>query len=194
VANVFEKRHDNVLRDIRELQVSKEFSLFNFEESKYKDERGKKQPEYLLTKDGFIILCMGYNGEKAMIFKEAYIKRFNEMEAILKEKYIAKGIRRELTDVIKDLCLNDQYHGHAYSLITDLIYKYSLGKSCKKMKEELELDDNDNLRDHLTSEQSAKVKKIEKLVNSYLDLGFNYGQVKESIEQNIEMVKQLTGK
>lgn len=35
---------------------------------------------YYMTRDGFAILVMGYNGEKAMRFKEAYIKQFNAME------------------------------------------------------------------------------------------------------------------
>ncbi len=80
IARVFGKRHDNVLKDVRELKVSEEFGLLNFEESSYTNEQNKQQPEYLVTRDGFTILAMGYTGETAMRFKEAYIKAFNEME------------------------------------------------------------------------------------------------------------------
>ncbi len=80
IARVFDKEHKNVLKDIRELRVSEEFSRLNFEPSNYLDERGKTYPQCLLTRDGFTILAMGYNGEKAMRFKEAYIAAFNEME------------------------------------------------------------------------------------------------------------------
>lgn len=65
IAEYFEKRHDNVLRDIQDLDCSEEFSLLNFEESNYKDPRGKKQPEYLITRDGFMFLVMGFTGKKA---------------------------------------------------------------------------------------------------------------------------------
>lgn len=65
IARVFEKRHDNVIRDIENLECSKSFSLLNFEESIYETERGKEYPEYLITRDGFTFLAMGFNGAKA---------------------------------------------------------------------------------------------------------------------------------
>ncbi len=40
--------------------------------------RGKDSEDYLLTKDGFVLLCMNYTGYNE--FKRAYIKKFNEME------------------------------------------------------------------------------------------------------------------
>ena len=88
VANTFGKRHDNVLKDIRELGCSEEFRLLNFEESKYLNEQKHKQPMYYLTRDGFTLLVMGYTGETAMKFKEAYIKQFNAMERTLQGKLI----------------------------------------------------------------------------------------------------------
>lgn len=195
VAKIFEKEHFIVLRDIRELQTSDEFRQYNFVLTSYKDEQRKKQPEYLLTKDGFTILAMGYNGDKAMAFKEAYIKRFNEMEQVIKEsmmaRYASKCIRRELTDTIKEHNLNEKYHGHAYSLFTDLVYKYALGMNCKQLKAKLELDEEDNLRDFLSESELKKVKRIEKLVESYTDLGFTYEQAKKSLEQHFDIIKTI---
>jgi len=63
VAKYFEKRHDNVIRDIDNLDCSEEFRLLNFEESSYKNEQGKKQPCYYMTRDGFVFLAMGYRGQ-----------------------------------------------------------------------------------------------------------------------------------
>ena len=102
VAEVFEKRHDHVLRDIRELieTCSKEFSLPNFEESTYKI-RGKEYPCYNLSKDGFTLLAMGFTGEKAIQFKELYIKKFNEMERFITSKLLARNDFPQLTDNIK---------------------------------------------------------------------------------------------
>ena len=74
IARVFEKRHDNVIRDIENLECSKSFSLLNFEESTYETERGKEYPEYLITRDGFTFLAMGFTGEKAMKWKIKYIE------------------------------------------------------------------------------------------------------------------------
>ena len=49
VAETFEKRHDNVIRDIADLQCSKEFRLLNFEESNYINSQNHKQPMYYIT-------------------------------------------------------------------------------------------------------------------------------------------------
>lgn len=60
VARVFGKRHDNVLKDIREIDCSAEFRLLNFEESYYKNEQGKRQPCCSMTRDGFVFMAMGW--------------------------------------------------------------------------------------------------------------------------------------
>ncbi|AUS03725.1 antirepressor [Paenibacillus phage Honeybear] len=79
VAEVFGKEHDKVLRDIRELDCSEEFSLANFGESTYTNERGRTYPKYIITQDGFSFLVMGYTGKEAAKFKEMYITEFNRM-------------------------------------------------------------------------------------------------------------------
>ncbi len=84
VAEVFDKTHDKVLRDIRDLECSKEFSLANFGESKY-EKRGKRYPKFYITQDGFSFLVMGYTGKKAAEFKEKYIKEFRRMEKQLNQ-------------------------------------------------------------------------------------------------------------
>lgn len=79
IAVTFGKRHDNVIQDIRSMECSKEFSLLNFQESNYSNERGKNYPKYLITQDGFSFLAMGYTGKEAARFKELYINEFNKM-------------------------------------------------------------------------------------------------------------------
>ena len=81
IARVFEKRHDNVIRDIRNIIGNDaKWGLLNFEESNYINEQNHIQPSYVLNRDGFTILVMGYTGEKAMSFKKAYIDALHEME------------------------------------------------------------------------------------------------------------------
>ena len=84
VAEYFGKQHRSILRAIKNLNCSEEFNRHNFAEITYTDSRGRKQPEYLMTKDGFTILAMGFTGAKAMQFKESYINAFNKMENLLK--------------------------------------------------------------------------------------------------------------
>lgn len=97
IAEHFGKRHDNVVRDIRKItsNVSEEFGALNFEGVNYLDEKRESRPMYLLTKDGFLILAMGYTGKDAMRLKEAYIRRFNEMEAELAARHAQEQADRE---------------------------------------------------------------------------------------------------
>jgi Rha family phage regulatory protein len=63
---MFDKRHDNVLRDIEEIvsRTDGEDRL-NFEAVEYKDAKGESNPCYLLTRDGFTFTAMGFTGAKA---------------------------------------------------------------------------------------------------------------------------------
>lgn len=83
VAEVFDKRHDDVLKRIRNLDCSDEFRLRNFAESSYLNSQGKEQPMYEMTFDGFTFLVMGFTGKQAAIFKEAYIAEFNRMRQLI---------------------------------------------------------------------------------------------------------------
>jgi anti-repressor protein len=86
VAQKFGKRHDHVLRDIENLSCSESFRLHNFGETPYvHPQNGQTYRMYVMTKDGFTFLVMGYTGEQAGKFKEEYISAFNKMEEIIKD-------------------------------------------------------------------------------------------------------------
>lgn len=80
IADRFGKEHRDVLKAVRNLECSEEFSRRNFAQSDYMDSRGKAQPEYSITHDGFSFLVMGFTGKEAAQFKEQFIDAFNEME------------------------------------------------------------------------------------------------------------------
>lgn len=80
VARVFEKEHFIVMRDIRNLDCSPAFAAYNFVCGSYKDAQNQERPAYLMTRDGFSFLAMGFTGTKAAEFKEKYIVAFNAME------------------------------------------------------------------------------------------------------------------
>lgn len=188
VAETFNKRHSDVLRDIDNLNCSKEFTERNFALSSYKDASGKSNKMQYMTRDGFTILVMGYTGEKAMKFKEAYINQFNNMEKLLHEKFVErqKGItvRHIVTDMIKQSKENERMHGHAYSLYTDMIYKALFGKSAKQFREEFGINKTDSLRDYFTSEELRAIQSKEMLVSSLIDCGWGYEQIKNFIQDN----------
>lgn len=82
VARVFGKRHDNVCRDVANLLRSEEIEgRAYFQSATYLDARGRPQIRYLMTRDGFSMLAMGFTGPKAVRWKVAYIEAFNRLEA-----------------------------------------------------------------------------------------------------------------
>ncbi|WP_342475361.1 Rha family transcriptional regulator [Weizmannia sp. FSL K6-0777] len=94
VAEVFEKRHDIVLRDI-ENQITKlqeageqEFSLHNFEESTYTNERGREYRKFNLTEDAFTLVVMAYITPEAMKMKVMFIQEFKRMREQLEKSRI----------------------------------------------------------------------------------------------------------
>ena len=83
VAEKFEKEHKNVLRDIRNL-VAQNCAVRNlFVETTYVSERGCDEPLFVMGRDGFSLLVMGFTGEKALQFKLDFINAFNRMEEML---------------------------------------------------------------------------------------------------------------
>lgn len=186
VAETFEKRHADVLRDIEELGCSDEFRERNFALSKYSVETNKRSyPMYYMTRDGFTILVMGYTGDKAMKFKEAYIKQFNAMERVLlgkiKEREKGIAVRQALTKAIQQSNENERMHGHAYSTYTDVIYKSLFGKSAKQLREEFGITKKENLRDFFSEDDLRQIQNAEMLVSSLVGYGWGYSEIKSFI-------------
>lgn len=92
VAEVFNKQHAHVIRDIENLKAScpKDFHESNFglmsQDVQVGNGATRKSPMYLLTRDGLTLLVMGYTGKEALKFKLAYIEAFNRMEEKLKAR------------------------------------------------------------------------------------------------------------
>lgn len=88
VAKNFNKRHSDVLekidKTIKEIS-STENSVQYFIPNNYTDSSGKTNKEYLLTRDGFSFLVMGFTGKKANQWKIKYIEAFNKMEEYIKK-------------------------------------------------------------------------------------------------------------
>ena len=89
VAEKFGKEHKHVLDAIRELiQGCAETSADPmFVETIYVNEQNRQEyPMFVMNRDGFTLLAMGFTGKKALKFKLDYIAAFNAMEKALKEQ------------------------------------------------------------------------------------------------------------
>lgn len=171
-------------------QVSKYFI-----ESNYIDTMNRKRKEYLITRDGFTLLSMGFTGKEALVWKLKYIKLFNTMEHELKARqetrYIGLKVRKLLTDTIKLKVDNDtNFKKFAYSNYSKLVYKKIIGKTVKKIKEERELKKTDNLRNFLSIDELEKVQELESKIAFYIemrkDLTGNDKEIYQEVKKYIE--------
>lgn len=87
VAKHFEKQHAKVLRSIRQLLAETgEWGRANFGECFEINglANGKPEPLYRISKDGFMLLVMGFTGKKALGMKLKFIEAFNAMAEFLR--------------------------------------------------------------------------------------------------------------
>ena len=128
VSDCFGKRHDNVLRMIGGLLKNEETQKM-FKKSYYVDSQNKQQyPMYLMNRDGFSLLVMGFTGKKALDWKLKYINAFNQMEKIIRERQsqswiesrsVGKLSRKAETDVLKQLVEYAKRQGSEHA---DMLY------------------------------------------------------------------------
>ena len=135
IARVFEKEHKIVMRDIRGIieQDPDWGDGYNFVPIFEADSYGREQPVYLMTRDGFALLVMGYTGEKAMAFKKAYIAAFNEMERRLaprnyKEALLALVAKEEEREALEAQNKVLQITADKYEGQTNAVGLYKIGE------------------------------------------------------------------
>lgn len=96
VAEKFEKEHRVVITAIRNIVYSSQNCEQFFVSTTYTDNSGKSNPMYIMNRDGFTLLVMGFTGKKALEFKLQYIEAFNKMEeshwAILHQRMQSQDI------------------------------------------------------------------------------------------------------
>jgi len=206
VAKIFEKRHDHVLRDIENIisslkseesnslpkigepnQIAPDFSGTNFIKSHYKS-RGKEYPEYLLTRDGFTLLAMGFTGEKALRFKMAYIQRFNEMEEQLESLRTARLEFPELTDAIKATKENPKHYHFTNEV--NMINRIVLGMSAKQFREKHGITGN-SIRPYLNAEQIKAIERLQKFDIGLLHTEPDYHKRKQILTEYHEKTSSI---
>ena len=100
VAEFFEKNHPDVVRAIDRLRDKMQSTDFqcdakmsseiifeeHFEDIPQPNGGTKKGKYFIMNKDAFTLLAMGFTGKRALKFKVDYINAFNKMEAELKSQ------------------------------------------------------------------------------------------------------------
>ena len=121
VAEKFKKRHDIVMRAIHNLRKNVEIEKRKlFVMSNYKDSQGRTYQKYIMNRQGFTILVMGFNGKESIHWKLMYSDAFDHMEKIIQERSSVqwqqtriecKKVRKLETAEIKELVQYAQAQG-----------------------------------------------------------------------------------
>lgn len=98
IATNFEKQHKHVIEKIENTRAENSALQEMFIESTYIASNGKTNKEFLITRDGFSLLVMGFTGSKAMNWKLRYIEAFNKMEQQLKNPF--SNMSKELQAIL----------------------------------------------------------------------------------------------
>ncbi|MBQ3178252.1 MAG: Rha family transcriptional regulator [Clostridia bacterium] len=185
VAEVFEKDHKHVMRTIRtildpESGLSEEFRKSNFGLTHYTDSQGRKKPYYCMTRDGFTYLVMGFTGRKAAQFKEAYIKRFNEMENFILQLRESRLEHPMFTEQIT--LAHEEPKPYHFSNEYDMIYRIVLGKSARQFRVENGISKGEVIKPYLTETQLEHIDKLIRIDTGLMLAMPDYDQRKRHLE------------
>lgn len=108
IAERFNKRHADVLRAVANLIANGQEQGVDkfFEECYYKDGSGKTNKEYLMGKDGFALLVMGFTGATALEWKVRYIRAFNKMAEHIQNGMVTINQLPPITKALLQLEMN----------------------------------------------------------------------------------------
>lgn len=196
VAEMFGKEHAKVMRSIDNLveTLAKNGERSMFILTRRKADDGQFHRMYLMNRDGFSLLVMGFTGKKALEWKLKYITAFNQMEKILTEKQTnvwietrqqGKLIRKGETDVIQKLVeyAREQGSGHA-----DMLYM-TYTKLANKMAG---ITTRDSATNAQLNELTTMERIIAKVVLEEMAKGIHYKQIYKDCKKRMETVKEWT--
>ena len=163
IAGYFGKRHSNVIRRVTAL-IKK--GLLKTEPSYYLNQQEKKQKYHELSRDQFLIVVMGFTGDKADRFKADFIKLFSEQEAELKQWQAGRLVAADTTKQA-----NDQI----YKLQNELKTVIPSSKRCTMIFNHIQnritktvTGSADTKRESMTSSQLHQVTELEQQVQNHI--------------------------
>ena len=193
VARSFGKRHDNVLRSIVGLLENEETQKM-FKKSNYVDSQNKqKYPMYLMNRDGFSLLVMGFTGKKALDWKLKYINAFNQMEKIIRERQsqswiesrsVGKLSRKAETDVLKQLVEYAKQQGSEHADMLYMTYSKLANKTAGVTD-----------RETATTQQLMNLSFVENIILNMVQDGIQqelpYKEIYRNVKDRMSVVGRL---
>ena len=201
VAEKFGKRHDKLVSEIERMysDLIGQGCAQNggdplFIKSSYVHSQNKQiYPMYLMNRDGFSLLVMGFTGKEALTWKLQYIRAFKQMENFIREKSTQRWIetrkagkftRKAETDAIQKLVSYAQEQGSAHAEMLYMTYSRLANKMA-----------GINKRDEATVMQLNNLSLMENIILHEVDLGIMQGKHYQGIyrdcKKRLEAVKDL---
>ena len=194
VAEHFGKQHKDVLKAIENIKAQNCALTSMFYETTYESGTGKHYKMYLMNRDGFSLLVMGFTGAKALEWKLKYIEAFNAMEkelnniradVIRKETARNSGInaRKELTpNIIKARCdgMSQKMVGITIGKWTNYIYQAIFDMKAKEMRDTL---NTKSIRDYLTADELEMVDGAETMCSLMLRQGKDDAFIRDTLRK-----------
>lgn len=166
VAECFGKEHKNVLRDIKEILAAQNSATRFFYETTFEN-RGKQYPMYLMNRDGFSLLVMGFTGREALQWKIKYIEAFNDMEKYLKQLQVS-NVDKKILD-----CKYDEVQMEKSKLWLELADKVDI-KEYKQMAKSYAFNT-------LAGSNVLPLPEVKELTYSATEIGEIFGVSKNKI-------------
>ncbi len=195
VAEKFRKHHKNVLRKIDGLieGMPKNEQTHFYKSEAVNEQNGESYPIYLMDRDGYSLLAMGFTGNEAMKWKLNYIHAFDAMESAPKERNTelwveqrqqGKLTRKSETDEIQLLIEYAKTQGSTHANMLYMTYS----KLANKMAG---ISD----RDTATFSQLNNLSFIENIILNQIRIGMErcmgYKDIYRDCKRQIELFKDI---
>lgn len=204
VAEAFQKPHDEVLKSIRRLEkdmgglVKKSDTPLFIATTHTNKQNGQSYPMYLMNRDGFALLAMGFTGKKALAFKLDFIKAFNAMEQILLQQQnerwreiraAGKVGNRAMCDTIHDVII--PLAREQGSAAPEKVFYWHYQKAVNKAA-----GVKPKSRDELPLGQLYEIEKLQHIVDVSIRglaaRGDGYKQIYQNTNQTLENYSRLS--
>lgn len=211
IAEKFGKRHKNVLRAIRNLDIPEDFRQLNFEPTLF-DVPGpngtvRHEECFNITRDGFSFLAMGFTGKEAAAWKVKFITAFNAMERALRQQDAyrftfewkqarenGKVVRLTFTDNVQEFVTYATHQGSKsadkyFMQLTKMEYAalFMIGQAVGK-----------GFRDRLNAHQLVNLGTAElvaqRALREGMEASLHYKEIYKLAKHKVELFASMVGK
>ena len=181
IAKLTGKRHDHVMRDIKNMLESLNIQSPQFS-GDYTDSKGRTYPCFNLPKRETLILVSGYS----VVLRAKIIDRWEELERkefaknnFLLTRKVSKDEYLPMTNAIKEA--HEEIKPYHFSNEADLINRIVLGCTASKYRAFHDIEKGESIRDYLTQSELDCIVSLQRANTVYIEDGLSFSERKEKL-------------